>query len=95
MRCVSNDWCEIVNFQVSLCKGCNGASELATSNHLEEVHGIRLKNLFKIWQEDICSVTVKGKEMNREDLKLQLKQNLGQHMKQIAEAKEKLWKNRI
>ncbi len=24
LRCVSNDWCEIVNFQVSLCKGCNG-----------------------------------------------------------------------
>ncbi len=93
LKCVPNDWCEIINFQVGVCRGCNNNSEIATSKHLEEVHGIRMKNLMRIWQEDICPITQSGKNKKREDLKIQLKQSLALHSKQIMDAKEKLMTN--
>ena len=58
LRGVSNKFCEIINFQCGLCKFCE---DQTSSRHLREKHGIQIKDILKIWEEDICPITnVKG-----------------------------------
>ena len=59
LRGVSNKWCEIINFQSRLCLKCTASKEICTSLHLKNKHGIHIKDVLKIWEEDICPLTSK------------------------------------
>lgn len=93
MRCVPNQWCEIVNFQSSLCTNC--ADQVSSSEHLKRYHGITIKDVKDIWREDICPITNKNQGTPRARLRPRIEMIIRFYLGEIEEAKSKLMINRI
>ena len=87
MRGVSNNWCDIINFQVNWCSKCHPAKEICSSSHLKNDHGIIVKDIFKIWRDDVYPITSKAEGKSRFKLKLKLQLVLNQYFREMEKAK--------
>jgi hypothetical protein len=68
LRGVPNKWCELVNTHSNPCLLCRTEKypPIGTSYHLSEIHGIYLKPIKEIWEEEICTLTKQDRLKRRE-----------------------------
>ena len=92
LRGVSNKWCDMINFQSNLCSKCLPNKEICNSTHLKIRHGITMKDIKKIWEEDICPITRKAGKKSRDKVSLMLQKALRKHILDMESAKIKLSK---
>ena len=90
LRGVSNKWCEIVNFQSKLCLKCRTSNEVCNSLHLRTKHGIFIKDIKKIWEEDICPITNKAGGKSRKMISLRVNQTLRKYVRELELARSLL-----
>ena len=87
LRGVSNQWCEIINFQSKCCVKCKDREELCTSLHLKIRHGINIKDLSSIWEDVIIPITLKGQKTPRALLIRKIKRAIEKFVSELANAK--------
>ena len=90
LRGVSNRWCDIINFQSGLCPKCLPNKEICSSIHLKEKHGIVVKDVLKIWMEDICPITRKSIGKKRSKVSSILQKALKKYILEMELAKTNL-----
>ena len=94
LRGVSNKWCEIINFQSGLCLKCLAVTKvICASLHLKNEHGIIIKDILDIWDEDICPITsesCKGKKVSRNKVMDEVLEALDQYVNEMQNAKVQL-----
>ena len=93
LRGVSNKWCDIVNFQSNFCIKCRTSKEICNSLHLRTKHGIVVKDIQKVWDEDICPITNKAEGEPRNIIRDKVNQVLKKYIKETEVAKLLLLKN--
>ena len=92
LRGVSNKWCDIINFQSNLCPKCLPNKEICNSTHLKIKHGIMMKDIMQIWEEDICRVTRIAGEKKRDKVSLTLQKVMRRYILEMELAKANLYK---
>ena len=90
LRGVSNRWCDIINFQSGLCPKCMPDKEICSSIHLKERHGLIVKDIRKIWDEDICPITIEAVEKKRNKVSSTLQRTLRKYVIEMELTKAKL-----
>ena len=71
---------------------CISPHEICTSLHLKHKHGINIKDIHKIWEEDICPITSQGKQITRKKMAKDLMDILCQYVDEMRDAKAQLSK---
>ena len=61
--------------------------EVCNSSHLKNIHGIIIKDLFRIWKEDVCPLTENGGEMARIKLFSKVQKQLRPYIEEMENAK--------
>ncbi len=95
LRGVPNSWCRLINTQVTRCPECTGSWKMCTSWHMKYAHGIEIRNVRKVWREEICKITrLSREEISRERIQEMLSPILEEHLDKFEKAKTEIHNNR-
>ena len=90
LREVPNKWCEIINFQSNWRVKCLPNKDISSSLHLKNKHGIIVKDILKIWQEDLCPITKTRSKNNRNKVCIKMSETIQKYVLEMETVKLKL-----
>ena len=92
LRGVPNTWCKLLDTQVALCPKCTRPRKLLTSWHIKYAHGIEVRNVKRIWREEICKFTrLKKETITREEIEKKVGPIIQQHLDIFEKARTKIF----
>ena len=90
LRGVPNKWCEIINFQLNWCVKCLPNKDICSSLHLKNKHGIIVKDILKIWEEDLCPITKTRSKNNRNKMCIKMSETIQKYVLEMEMETAKL-----
>ena len=91
LRGVPNTWCRLLDTQVALCPKCTRPTRLFTSWHMKYAHGVEIRNVKKVWRDEICKFTrLKKETITRKEIEEKVGPIIQKHLDVFEEAKKKI-----
>jgi hypothetical protein len=91
LRGVPNTWCTLLDTQVALCPKCTRPRRLFTSWHMKYAHGVEVRNVKKVWRDEICKFTrLKKDTITRKEIEEKVGPIIQKHLDISEKAKAKI-----